>query len=264
MAKILSTSVRHTHTHTYTHAGGVLEQTDIHHRVAFAFAVESLKEVTTNQTPANRRGTSHQVKEWRSLIKPLRTADTLSAYRNSMHTHIHTACDLLQTGVWAVFGPSAEPAQSQVQSLCDTKEIPHVSTSARSSNNALFSINLHPSPLNVGSAIAATIRYYRWSSFVLLYEHSYGEFAHTPTHTHTHSFGRHARRDTNVVLACGTSPRRINKIETVHTTITKELGLQITFERDQHRHATASHRHPCHTINNQGVHGSGIRCGNGH
>lgn len=81
-----------------------------------------------------------------------------------------------------VFGPPSDPALSQVQSLCDTKEVPHVMTSPASaydrSINDLpksFSINLFPPPRTIGLALAEVVRFYRWRSFVVLYEYGQGK-----------------------------------------------------------------------------------------
>lgn len=98
---------------------------------------------------------------------------------------------MLLTKSVAIFGPSYDPALSQVQSLCDTKEVPHVMISPMTVYDASindlpksFSINLFPPARTIGLALTEVVRFYRWKSFVVLYEHGHGARQRTALHFH--------------------------------------------------------------------------------
>ncbi len=79
----------------------------------------------------------------------------------------------------AIFCPDKEPATSQVKSLCDNKEIPHVMTGFSESgeppeDSRSFSINAFPPPRAIGKVLADLVKHYGWTSLVILYEFSDG------------------------------------------------------------------------------------------
>lgn len=77
--------------------------------------------------------------------------------------------------VVTVFGPSKEPGMSQVRSVCDAKEIPHITTSFDFYiGSHSFSLNLFPPSRTIGAAIASLVKYYDWRSFVVLYQDEEG------------------------------------------------------------------------------------------
>lgn len=75
----------------------------------------------------------------------------------------------------AIFGPGSEPGASQVKSICDHKDIPHISTGmAGAGLPSVFSLDLFPPPRAIGKAIAAIVSHYQWKSVVILYEDGVG------------------------------------------------------------------------------------------
>ena len=58
-----------------------------------------------------------------------------------------SVCSLLQLGIAGIFGPHAGTTSPQVQSICDTMDIPHIETSWDASQQRQdFLVNLHPHP----------------------------------------------------------------------------------------------------------------------
>ena len=84
------------------------------------------------------------------------------------------------TAVWCIFGPSVDASQQHVQSLCDVKDLPHISTVNRrhpptgraGPTPSHTSVNLFPPSNAVNKALIGAIHYYHWSSVVVLYEAS--------------------------------------------------------------------------------------------
>lgn len=77
----------------------------------------------------------------------------------------------MQTGVVTIFGPSKEPGAAQVRSICDAKEIPHITTSFDFHLGLhSFSLDLFPPLRTIGAAIGSLVKYYGWKSFVILYQ----------------------------------------------------------------------------------------------
>ncbi|GFY69147.1 glutamate receptor ionotropic, kainate 1, partial [Trichonephila inaurata madagascariensis] len=70
-----------------------------------------------------------------------------------------------------IFGPQDPLLGSHVQSLCDALDIPHIESRVDMEPEMKeFSINLHPSPKIVGSAIRDLIHYLNWTKVAILYE----------------------------------------------------------------------------------------------
>uniref|UniRef100_A0A914UQJ0 Ionotropic glutamate receptor C-terminal domain-containing protein n=2 Tax=Plectus sambesii TaxID=2011161 RepID=A0A914UQJ0_9BILA len=142
--------------------GGIFHEANVEQRFVFAYAVKNLE---SKKEFEGKRVFS-------PMIETVADADAIRSYDK--------ACALLMTKSVAIFGPSSDPALSQVQSLCDTKEVPHVmigqAPAYDSSINDLpksFSINLFPPARTIGLALAEVVRFYRWKSFVVLYEHGH-------------------------------------------------------------------------------------------
>lgn len=79
----------------------------------------------------------------------------------------------------AILGPGEEPGVSQVRSICDHKEIPHVQTGRaggrlREAQSSLFSLDLFPPPRAIGEAVASIVSHYQWKSVVILYQTTRG------------------------------------------------------------------------------------------
>ncbi|XP_035212026.1 glutamate receptor ionotropic, kainate 2-like [Stegodyphus dumicola] len=81
------------------------------------------------------------------------------------------ACLQVSSGVNAIFGPQDPLLGSHVQSLCDALDIPHIESRVDMEPEMKeFSINLHPSPRIVGSAIRDLIHYLNWTKVAIIYE----------------------------------------------------------------------------------------------
>ncbi|GIY87289.1 glutamate receptor ionotropic, kainate 3 [Caerostris darwini] len=81
------------------------------------------------------------------------------------------ACLQVSSGANAIFGPQDPLLGSHVQSLCDALDIPHIESRVDMEPEMKeFSINLHPSPKIVGSAIRDLIHYLNWTKVAILYE----------------------------------------------------------------------------------------------
>ncbi|GBM97355.1 Glutamate receptor ionotropic, kainate 1 [Araneus ventricosus] len=81
------------------------------------------------------------------------------------------ACLQVSSGVNAIFGPQDSLLGSHVQSLCDALDIPHIESRVDMEPEMKeFSINLHPSPRIVGSAIRDLIHYLNWTKVAIIYE----------------------------------------------------------------------------------------------
>ncbi|XP_017845731.1 glutamate receptor ionotropic, kainate 2 isoform X1 [Drosophila busckii] len=80
-------------------------------------------------------------------------------------------CRLMQSGVGAVFGPSARHTAAHLLTACDAKDIPfvypHLSWNAQTDG-----FNLHPHPQDIAHALYDIITQFDWSRFIFCYESS--------------------------------------------------------------------------------------------
>ncbi|XP_017769340.1 PREDICTED: glutamate receptor ionotropic, kainate 2-like [Nicrophorus vespilloides] len=86
-----------------------------------------------------------------------------------------TACSLLSAGVLGIFGPVSEENSQGVQSVCDTKEIPHIET--RYDANQVrdsCSVNFYPHPSVLSRVYVDIVKAWDWKSFTVLYENNEG------------------------------------------------------------------------------------------
>lgn len=80
-------------------------------------------------------------------------------------------CSLLSRGAIGVFGPSSPITSNYIQSLCDSKEIPHIDTKQNYKQLKTSSIvNLHPYPPVLAQVYAEIVKTFAWKSFTILYE----------------------------------------------------------------------------------------------
>jgi hypothetical protein len=95
------------------------------------------------------------------------------------------ACDMLEKGVAAIFGPEQAEANEIIQSVSSTVEIPHFQTFwnpnfaafsklARSDKGRAFSLNLHPGPTSLSRAFATLVRENDWKTYTIIYENDDG------------------------------------------------------------------------------------------
>lgn len=89
--------------------------------------------------------------------------------------HTVSACDLLENGVVAIFGPLSRITSMHVQSICDALEIPHVKTQWDFQlQRDDLSINLYPRPSVLARAYVDLVKAWNWKSFVIVYEDNEG------------------------------------------------------------------------------------------
>ncbi|XP_043213245.1 glutamate receptor ionotropic, kainate 2-like [Amphibalanus amphitrite] len=80
-------------------------------------------------------------------------------------------CHLLKVGVGAIIGPAAEPTAAHVRSLCDTKSVPHMTTSWRYRRRSEpFSVSLYPHAETLSQTYVDILETLRWTKFHVLYE----------------------------------------------------------------------------------------------
>ncbi|CAL1283893.1 unnamed protein product [Larinioides sclopetarius] len=81
------------------------------------------------------------------------------------------ACQQVNSGVSAIFGPQNPLLGSHIQSLCDALDIPHIEARLDvESEEKEFSINLYPSPWLLGRAIRDLTKYLNWTKVAIIYE----------------------------------------------------------------------------------------------
>ena len=87
------------------------------------------------------------------------------------------ACQLIESGVWALFGPQSASVGWLVRSIADNLHIPdfQFSWDFRSYHRhrtfpSNMTINLHPEPSSLSQAIADLVDSRKWKSFALIYE----------------------------------------------------------------------------------------------
>ncbi|XP_035214148.1 glutamate receptor ionotropic, kainate 2-like isoform X3 [Stegodyphus dumicola] len=81
------------------------------------------------------------------------------------------ACQQVNSGVSAIFGPQNPLLGSHIQSLCDALDIPHIEARLDvESEEKEFSINLYPSPWLLGKAIRDLTKYLNWTKVAIIYE----------------------------------------------------------------------------------------------
>ncbi|XP_050732988.1 glutamate receptor ionotropic, kainate 2-like isoform X3 [Eriocheir sinensis] len=84
-------------------------------------------------------------------------------------------CQLVWSGVAAIFGPQSGQTSAHVQSICDALEIPHIETrwDYRLRRDD-YSVNLYPHPSSLSKAYLDLVRLFEWKSFCILYEDNDG------------------------------------------------------------------------------------------
>ena len=84
-------------------------------------------------------------------------------------------CQLLKSGVAAIFGPQSAHTANHVQSICDTMEVPHIETRWDSKmRRESCLVNLYPHPSVLSEAYVDLVRAWGWKSFTILYENNDG------------------------------------------------------------------------------------------
>ncbi|XP_075217628.1 glutamate receptor ionotropic, kainate 2-like isoform X11 [Lycorma delicatula] len=85
------------------------------------------------------------------------------------------ACQQVQEGVQAVFGPSDPLLGAHIHSICDALDIPHLEARLDlDSEYREFSINLHPAQPLLNNAFYDVIAFLNWTKVAIIYEEDYG------------------------------------------------------------------------------------------
>ncbi|CAH1402280.1 unnamed protein product [Nezara viridula] len=80
-------------------------------------------------------------------------------------------CELMSNGVAAIFGPQSPFTSYHVQSLCDTMEMPHLSTKwDLSQRRSSCLLNIYPHPSSLTQAITDIVTAWNWKGFTVLYD----------------------------------------------------------------------------------------------
>ncbi|XP_054261472.1 glutamate receptor ionotropic, kainate 2-like isoform X3 [Macrosteles quadrilineatus] len=85
------------------------------------------------------------------------------------------ACQQVEYGVQAVFGPSDPLLGAHIHSICDALDIPHLEARVDlEAEYREFSINLHPSQPLLNKALQDVMTYLNWTRVAVIYEQDYG------------------------------------------------------------------------------------------
>lgn len=136
--------------------GGIFDSDDENKEIAFG--------VTINEINKEKMLQHYKLIPVRDHIEP----------ENPLEAAL-TACKLLNNGVVGIFGPVSEDNSQGVQSVCDTKEVPHIETrfNANQQRESCL-INLYPYPGSLAKVFVDLVKAYEWKSFTVLYENSDG------------------------------------------------------------------------------------------
>lgn len=93
-------------------------------------------------------------------VAPYRSYDTLSV-----------TCQMIESGVIALFGPQSEDNAQIVESVCNNKDIPHIETRWNDQPGKLTNtLNLYPHGPTFGKALADLVEARQWDTFTIFYE----------------------------------------------------------------------------------------------
>ncbi|XP_068238713.1 glutamate receptor ionotropic, kainate 2-like isoform X2 [Palaemon carinicauda] len=137
--------------------GGLFDKGDIKQELAFRYAVDRVNHEKILGTRTKLR----------TIIEKIPPFDSFLASKR--------VCNLLRSGVAAIFGPQSGQTSSHVQSICDALEIPHIETrwDYRLRRDD-YSVNLYPHPSSLSKAYLDLVRLFQWKSFCILYEDNEG------------------------------------------------------------------------------------------
>lgn len=89
-----------------------------------------------------------------------------------------SACNQVQYGVQAVFGPSDPLLGAHIHSICDALDIPHLEARLDlDSDIREFSINLYPAQHLLNAAFQDVMSFLNWTRVAIIYEEDYGKFS---------------------------------------------------------------------------------------
>lgn len=90
---------------------------------------------------------------------------------NSPLTAVQTACSMISKGVVAIFGPDSDENAYAIQSVCDTKEVPHIESrwDAKQERGGCL-VNLFPHSNILSKILVDLVNLLNWKGFTVLYE----------------------------------------------------------------------------------------------
>lgn len=89
---------------------------------------------------------------------------------------IVAACNQMQFGVHAVFGPSDPMLGTHIHSICDALDIPHLEARLDLDTDVKeFSINLYPAQHLLNNAFQDVMTFLNWTKVAIIYEEDYGK-----------------------------------------------------------------------------------------
>lgn len=133
--------------------GGIFDSTDKDKEYAFRYALKMVNK--------NMRFKLEPEIEYISADSPL--------------SAVQTVCNLLAKGVVGIFGPTSNDNAYAVQSICDTKDVPHIEVrwdAKRERGGCL--VNLFPHPDVLAKVFADIVKEWKWQGFTVLYENDDG------------------------------------------------------------------------------------------
>lgn len=132
--------------------GGIFDGADKSKQLAFKYAI---KAINSNRTLHNH------------ILKPI----IVNVDPNSSLNVTQTTCHLLSQGVVAIFGPTSEENANVIQSICDTKEIPHIEArwNADQERGSCL-VNVFPYPDILSKIFVDLVKTWQWKGFTILYE----------------------------------------------------------------------------------------------
>ncbi|XP_046669515.1 glutamate receptor ionotropic, kainate 2-like [Homalodisca vitripennis] len=139
--------------------GGLFEDTEIEKEKVFRYSVQRLNE--------HNLAAGLPMNVYTSAVKTVPRYDSFKVSK--------AVCELLSEGVAGVFGPQSPDTTDHVQSVCDTKEIPHVEQrwDIRQRRGSCL-INLYPHPSSIAKALADLVTAFKWGSFTVIFDQSEG------------------------------------------------------------------------------------------
>lgn len=104
--------------------------------------------------------------------------------------NLHLACNQLDLGIAALFGPTDSYLASHVHSMCDTMDLPHIESRLDlDTEPKRLSINLYPEQSLLNQAYSDVISFLNWTKMAIIYEHDYGQYVVTILNYQYNIFG---------------------------------------------------------------------------
>lgn len=143
-------------TQEYLNLGGIFQDDDDNHQIAFVLTANAINE---------ERILNHYL---------LQTLQEVVEIDNPLEA-AQTTCNLLAKGVVGIFGAVSSENSNGVQSVCDTKEIPHIETRFKVDQiRGGCQINLFPYAPVLSRVFVDIVQAWNWASFTILYETNEG------------------------------------------------------------------------------------------